>query len=83
MNTLSMEILDSGVLGLSAMSSKARALVLDGVLDAADPVFAAQAWARIAAESAAGRQIVVVTYHFLNPPYPTPPRSPADAEHEV
>ena len=54
-----------------AITSPAPALVLDGVLDGADPMFAAQAWARIAAESAAGRRIVVVTYHLLNPPAAT------------
>ncbi len=51
-----------------AITSPARALVLDGVLDAADPMFAAQAWARIAAEAAAGRRIVVVTYRLFAPP---------------
>jgi ABC-type polysaccharide/polyol phosphate export permease len=51
-----------------AIASPARTLVLDGVLDAADPMFAAQAWARIAAETAAGRRIVVVTYRLFDPP---------------
>lgn len=51
-----------------AIASPARTLVLDGVLDAADPMFAAQAWARIAAEAAAGRRIVVVTYRLFAPP---------------
>jgi ABC-type polysaccharide/polyol phosphate export permease len=51
-----------------AIASPARTLVLDGVLDGADPMFAAQAWARIAAEAAAGRRIVVVTYRLFAPP---------------
>ncbi len=51
-----------------AIASPAQALLLDGVLDGADPMFAAQAWARIAAEAAAGRRIVVVTYRLFAPP---------------
>jgi hypothetical protein len=51
-----------------ALVSPAEALVLDGVLDGADPLFVAQAWARIAAEAAAGRRIAVVTYHLQLPP---------------
>jgi hypothetical protein len=41
------------------------------VLDAADPVFVAHAWARIAAEAAAGRRLAVVTYHLQLPPSAT------------
>ena len=51
-----------------AIASPAQPLVLDGVLDETDPLFAAQAWARIAAEAAAGRRIVVVTYRLFAPP---------------
>ena len=51
-----------------AIASPAQKLVLDGVLDAADPIFAAQAWARISAEAAGGRRIVVVTYRLFAPP---------------
>ncbi len=52
----------------AALESRDRALLFDGVLDAADRVFANRAWARLARAAQDGRRIIVVTYNLLPVP---------------
>lgn len=48
-----------------AVESGAPCLVLDSVLDAADLAFVNRAWRELAAETAAGRQVIVISRRLL------------------
>ncbi|MBL28588.1 MAG: hypothetical protein CMM50_13665 [Rhodospirillaceae bacterium] len=52
----------------TAVTSSLPRIVLDGVLDSAEPSFVRDAWRRLEEEALAGRAITVVTYRLLTLP---------------